>query len=71
MVFDTMVSGINTVADTTKLVFDTVDGTSYLRSILVRGQNVKNDIARSKAQARAIANGVSVTETVVIANTGF
>lgn len=71
MIFDTMASSANKTAENTQLVFDTVDGVNYLTSIIVKGQTVKNEIARSAAQRRAIADGVSVTQTVMIANTGF
>ena len=55
MIFDTMISNSRTVAENTQLVFDTIDGTNYLKAILVKGETRKNEIAPSKAQARAVA----------------
>lgn len=71
MIFDTIIDRSNAAAENTQLVFETIGGTNYLSAIVVKGQTTKNEIARSKAQARAIADGVSVTQTVMIANTGF
>jgi len=71
MIFDTIVDRTNETAKNTQLVFETIGGTNYLSAIVVKGQTTKNEIARSNAQARAIADGVSVTQTVMIANTGF
>ncbi len=71
MIFDTMVGRANEVGENTQLVFETVGGTNYLSAIVVKGSTTKNEIARSRAQARAIADGVSVSQTVTIANTGF
>ena len=71
MVFDTIVGRSHEAAENTQLVFETIGGTNYLSAIVVKGTTTKNEIARSKAQARAIADGVSVTQTVMIANTGF
>ena len=71
MIFDTMISNAKTVAENTQLVFDTIDGTNYLKAILVKGETRKNEITPSKAQARAVAAGLSVTHTVTISNTGF
>jgi len=71
MIFDTMVANSTKNAENTKLVFDNIDGVNYLTSIIVKGQSVKNEIARTAAQKRAIANGTAVTHTVTIANTGF
>jgi hypothetical protein len=71
MIFDTMISNAKTAAGDTQLVFDTIDGRNYLTAIVVKGQTTKNEIARSKAQKLAITNGASVTQTIMIANTGF
>jgi len=71
MIFDTIVDRTNETAKNTQLVFETIGGTNYLSAIVVKGQTTKNEIARSTAQARAIADGVSVSQTVMIANTGF
>ncbi|MEQ1643839.1 MAG: hypothetical protein ABL959_10380 [Pyrinomonadaceae bacterium] len=71
MVFDTILGRSEVAVDNTQLVFETIGGTNYLSAIVVKGNTTKNEIARSKAQARAIADGVSVSQTVMIANTGF
>ncbi len=71
MIFDTIVDRTNETAKNTQLVFETIGGTNYLSAIVVKGQTTKNEIARSTAQARSIADGVSVLQTVMIANTGF
>ncbi len=71
MIFDTIISNSQEAADSTQLVFDTVGGTNYLATIRVAGQTVKNDIAKTKAQTRAIANSVAVAHRVMISNTGF
>jgi len=71
MVFDTIVAGTREAAANTQLVFDTVDGVNYLFEILVKGQTSKNEIAKTKAQKKMIAEGSASRYVITITNTGF
>lgn len=71
VVFDSMIGPAERDVKNTQLVFDTINGVNYLTDILVKGQSSKNSIVRSKAQTRALASGVAVSKTVMIAETGF
>lgn len=71
IVFDTIIARSNDAAANTQLVFDTVGGTNYLAAIVIKGQTVRNEIAKSKAQAQSIAEGVSIRFILTITDTGF
>ncbi len=57
MIFDTIVARSNNAAPATRLVFDTVGETTYLTAIAVKGQSSVNEIAKTKAQTRKLAEG--------------
>lgn len=71
IVFDTIIARSNDAAANTQLVFDTVGGTNYLAAIVIKGQTARNEIAKSKAQAQSIAEGVSSRIILTITDTGF
>jgi hypothetical protein len=71
MIFDTIVGSSNKAADATQLVFDAVGGTNYLSAILVKGSTVKNEIAKTKAQRRSLAEGVGRRFVVTVTDSGF
>lgn len=71
MVFDTMIAGSKGAAESTQLVFDTVDGVNYLSAIVVKGQTARNEIAKTKAQSQKATEGVAGRYVVTITNTGF
>lgn len=71
MVFDTMLSRSNTDAPSTQLVFDTVGDTNFLTAIVVKGQVVKNEIPKTKAQTRALTEGSARRHFLTITDTGF
>lgn len=71
MVFDTMIASSKEAAESTQLVFDTVDGVNYLSAIMVKGQSTRNEIAKTKSQSQKAAEGVAGRYVVTITNTGF
>ena len=52
MIFDTMVADSRMVADRTELVFENVNGVSYLSAITVEGQTSRNEVVSAKSQMR-------------------
>ncbi len=71
MIFNTMAARTTEAAASTQLVFDTVNGTSYLTEIVVKGQAVKSEIPKTKSQKKAESNGSAVRNYLTITNTGF
>ena len=71
MIFDTMVARSKGEAKSTQLVFDTVGSTNYLSGIVIQGQEVMNEIPKTKSQKKAIAEGSAVRNYLTITNTGF
>jgi hypothetical protein len=71
MLFDTIISRPSKAANETELIFDNVGGTNILSEIIVEGQPTAYRITKTKAQKRMIAEGVSVSQVVTVANTGF
>lgn len=57
MVFDTILARSNNSATATRLVFDTVGDTKFLTGIVVKGQSGMNEVAKTKAQTRKMAEG--------------
>lgn len=52
MIFDTMISDTNQVADQTEMIFENVDGVNYLSAITVAGQTSRNELLSAKAQMK-------------------
>lgn len=52
MIFDTMISDSRDAADRTELVFENVDGVSYLSAILVEGHTSQNQLPSGTTQAK-------------------
>lgn len=72
MIFDTITSGMDNVAQSTQLVFDTVGDTTYLTGIIVKGQGAKSDIAKTKTQTSKMADTVAKRMYLTITDsTGF
>lgn len=71
MVFDTMKSETAVPAGATQLVFDNVDGVSYLSGIAVQGTTARNEILKTKRQKQAFSAGTASQTYVTVANTGF
>lgn len=71
MIFDTMIARSNETANETELVFDTVDGTNFLSKIVVKGTTTVNELQKTKAQKKAIAEGVSSVHVITITNAGL
>lgn len=71
IVFDTMIARSNEAAESTQLVFDRVGDVNYLTEIVVRGQESKNEIPKTKSQKKATSENSSVRHYLTITNTGF
>lgn len=71
MIFDTIRGESAEAADATRLLFDNVDGTSYLAGIVVKGTSIRNDIPRTKRYKQAVSDGSAQRTYVTVTNTGF
>jgi len=71
LVFDTIIANTDMVAGNTQLVFENIGGMNYLSSIRVKGDTVKNDIARTRMQNKLAQSGLAVTEVITIGNLAF
>ena len=71
MIFDTIKGESARPAGATQLVFDNVDGTSYLTGIVVRGETAKNEILKTKRQKQALSAGTASRTYLTVTNTGL
>ncbi len=66
MIFDTMTAPTNKAANSTQLIFDTVGGTTYLTSIVVKGNSGRSDIVKTRTQSKKMAENVAVRNYLTI-----
>lgn len=68
MIFDTIATQVNDAAAETRLVFETVGNTTYLSAIEVKGETVRSEVPKTKAQRQAVANDVSLQKLITLLN---
>lgn len=70
IIFDTLNARAAKVADNTELVFDTVNGISFLTEIRLKGDDTALEIPKTKNELKSIAQAAPA-EQVVVTNTGY